>query len=151
MSAKARCIIGLDYGTNSVRALIVSTATGEEIASATWGYAHGEAGVILGRDPNLARQHPEDYLKGADLWTKQALAAVRRNVHGFKPDQIVGRGVDAPCTPLEAKHDRLQVNRHEQQFQTFAGCLPTYMMALLCARNMLGELAPRLLHWNDLR
>ena len=101
MSAQAKYTIGLDYGTNSVRALIVNTATGEEIASAVWGYAHGEAGVILGRDPNLARQHPEDYLKGAEVATKQALAAARRKVRGFQPGQIVGLGVDTTgSTPL---------------------------------------------------
>jgi len=101
MSVKGKYTIGLDYGTNSVRALIVNTATGEEIASAVREYAHGEVGVILGRDPNLARQHPEDYLKGAELATKQALAAARRNVRGFKPDQIAGLGVDTTgSTPL---------------------------------------------------
>jgi L-ribulokinase len=97
----AQYTIGLDYGTNSVRALIVNTATGEEVASAVWGYAHGQAGVILGRDPNLARQHPEDYLRGAELATQQALAAARRKVSGFKPEQIVGLGVDTTgSTPL---------------------------------------------------
>ena len=50
--------IGLDYGTNSVRALIVNVANGAEVAAAVWTYAHGTQGVILSRDPNLARQHP---------------------------------------------------------------------------------------------
>ena len=44
--------IGLDYGTNSVRALIVDTSDGREIATAIWGYEHGHSGVILGNDPN---------------------------------------------------------------------------------------------------
>ena len=56
----AKYTIGLDYGTNSVRALIVNVANGAEIASAVWNYAHGTAGVILSRDPNLARQHPAE-------------------------------------------------------------------------------------------
>ena len=51
--------IGLDYGTNSVRALMVNVANGKEIAQAVWNYSHGEKGVILSRDPNLARQHPQ--------------------------------------------------------------------------------------------
>ena len=63
----ARYTIGLDYGTNSVRALIVNVANGAEVATAVWGYSHGTAGVILSRDPNLARQHPADYLKGAEV------------------------------------------------------------------------------------
>ena len=66
--------IGLDYGTNSVRALIVNVANGAEVATAVWNYAHGTEGVILSRDPNLARQHPADYVKGAEITIRQALA-----------------------------------------------------------------------------
>ena len=57
-----RYTIGLDYGTNSVRALIVNVANGREIATAVWNYSQGTQGVILSRDPNLARQHPADYV-----------------------------------------------------------------------------------------
>jgi len=97
----ARYTLGLDYGTNSVRALLVNTANGKEVATAVWGYEHGEAGVILGRDPNLARQHPADYVKGAEVTIKKALAEARRTVRGFKPEQVVGIGVDTTgSTPL---------------------------------------------------
>ena len=72
--------IGLDYGTNSVRALIVRVANGAEVATAVWTYAHGTQGVILSRDPNLARQHPLDYLEGAETTIRQALAMARKNV-----------------------------------------------------------------------
>jgi len=97
----ARYTIGLDYGTNSVRTLIVNTANGREIATAVWGYEHGDSGVILGRDPNLARQHPADYVQGAEVTIKKALAEARKIVRGFQPDQIVGIGVDTTgSTPL---------------------------------------------------
>ena len=76
----AQYTIGLDYGTNSVRALIVNVANGAEVAAAVWGYSHGTAGVILSRDPNLARQHPADYLKGAEVTIKQALATAKKTV-----------------------------------------------------------------------
>ena len=93
--------IGLDYGTNSVRTLIVNVANGREIATAVWGYEHGQAGVILARDPNLARQHPADYVKGAEVTIKKALAEARRSVKGFSPDQVIGIGVDTTgSTPL---------------------------------------------------
>jgi len=93
--------IGLDYGTNSVRALIVNVANGAEVASAVWTYAHGTQGVILSRDPNLARQHPADYVKGAEVTIKQALAAAKKSTRGFKPDQVIGVGVDTTgSTPL---------------------------------------------------
>ena len=73
----AKYAIGLDYGTNSVRALIVNTANGSEAGTAVWNYEHGTAGVILSRDPNLARQHPADYIKGAEVTIKKALADAR--------------------------------------------------------------------------
>ena len=79
----ARYTIGLDYGTNSVRALIVNVANGAEVAAAVWNYAHGTAGVILSRDPNLARQHPADYINGAEITIKQALATAKKTVKGF--------------------------------------------------------------------
>lgn len=101
MSAKAKYTIGLDYGTNSVRALVVDTATGREVGTAVWGYEHGTDGVILSRDPNLARQHPADYVKGAEVTIKKALAEAKRNVRGFKPEQVVGIGVDTTgSTPI---------------------------------------------------
>src|SRR5258706_13678617 len=93
--------IGLDYGTNSVRALIVNVANGAEVAAAVWTYAHGTQGVILARDPNLARQHPADYVKGAEITIKQALAAAKKALKGFSPAQVIGIGVDTTgSTPL---------------------------------------------------
>ncbi|MCW5555744.1 MAG: ribulokinase [Verrucomicrobiae bacterium] len=93
--------IGLDYGTNSVRALVVNTANGREVGTAVWNYEHGTAGVILSRDPNLARQHPADYVKGAEVTIRRALADAKRNVRGFKPGQVIGIGVDTTgSTPL---------------------------------------------------
>ena len=98
---RAQYTLGLDYGTNSVRALLVNTANGREVATAVWNYEHGTAGVILSRDPNLARQHPADYLKGAEITIKQALSIARKTVRGFKPEQVVGIGVDTTgSTPL---------------------------------------------------
>jgi L-ribulokinase len=93
--------IGLDYGTNSVRALIVNIANGAEVAAAVRTYAHGTEGVILSRDPNLARQHPADYVEGAEITIRQALAAAKKSVRGFRADQVIGIGVDTTgSTPL---------------------------------------------------
>jgi L-ribulokinase len=93
--------IGLDYGTNSVRALVVDTADGREVATAVWNYEHGDSGVILSRDPNLARQHPADYIKGAEITLRKAVAGAARNLKRFKPEQIAGLGVDTTgSTPL---------------------------------------------------
>ena len=109
-----RYAIGLDYGTNSVRTLVVDVANGAEVATSVWGYEHGEAGVILSRDPNLARQHPADYLKGALVTIKKALAQAKKNVRGFKPDQVVGIGVDTTGStplPVDAKGQPLAYDK----------------------------------------
>ena len=96
-----RYTIGLDYGTNSVRALVVNVANGAEIGTAVWNYAHGREGVILSTDPNLARQHPGDYVKGAEVTLTKALAAAKKAVKGFRADQVIGIGVDTTgSTPL---------------------------------------------------
>jgi len=99
MSAKYS--IGLDYGTNTVRCLIVDASNGREVGTAVWEYAHGTHGVILSRDPNLARQHPADYVTGAETTIKKALAQAKRAVKSFKAEQIVGIGVDTTgSTPI---------------------------------------------------
>lgn len=93
--------IGLDYGTSSVRGLLVDVATGEEIASSVFPYPHGKAGVIVdARDPDVARQHPQDYLDGAQAVIKGVLddAASRPD---FAPEQVIGLGVDTTgSTPI---------------------------------------------------
>ncbi|HWD20448.1 MAG TPA: ribulokinase [Verrucomicrobiae bacterium] len=93
--------IGLDYGTNSVRALLVDTRDGREIAASVWNYEHGDAGVILSHDPNLARQHPADYLKGAAETLRKVVAQGRKKERGFQAELIAGIGVDTTgSTPL---------------------------------------------------
>jgi L-ribulokinase len=96
-----RFSIGLDYGTNSVRALIVDTADGSEVATAVWDYPTGANGIILSGDPNLARQHPADYIWGAEITIRKALAIASRKVRGFKASDVVGIGVDTTgSTPI---------------------------------------------------
>ncbi len=93
--------LGLDFGTNSARALIVDPVNGKEIATAVAGYPSGQAGIILDRrDPNVARQHPDDWLTSMCKCTKDALRKAKA-VKGFKPEGIIGIGVDATAsTPL---------------------------------------------------
>jgi L-ribulokinase len=98
--------IGLDYGTNSVRALVVDVATGREVGTAVFEYEHGDHGVVLSRDPNLARQHPADYVKGAEVTIRKALRQARASLRGFSPDQVIGIGVDTTgSTPLPVDRD----------------------------------------------
>ncbi|MCU0918004.1 MAG: ribulokinase [Planctomycetes bacterium] len=97
-----KCAIGLDYGTNSVRCLIVDTENGRELGTCVYEYPTGEAGIILDpADHNLARQNPADYLEGAEVTIAGAIAQARRAEPGFDPRDIVGIGVDTTgSTPL---------------------------------------------------
>jgi L-ribulokinase len=86
--------LGIDYGTNSVRALIVRTSDGAEFGSAIVNYPSGSQGILLDpKDHNLARQHPGDYLFGLEKSVKSALASAKKKP-GFKADKIIGIGVD---------------------------------------------------------
>lgn len=93
--------IGLDYGTNSVRALVVDVRTGEEVGTGVFEYPSGRAGILLdAADPNLARQNPQDYLDGLEASVRGALADAA-GTPGFDPANVVGIGVDTTgSTPI---------------------------------------------------
>jgi L-ribulokinase len=93
--------IGLDYGTNSVRAVVVDCADGRTVGTHVFDYPSGEHGILLdAKDPHLARQNPADYLEGARASVKEALAEAGRT-KGFDRALVVGIGVDTTgSTPL---------------------------------------------------
>ncbi len=95
-------VIGLDYGTNSVRALCVDVANGNELATAVHEYETGEAGIILdSADHNLARQNPADYLRGAEAVIKAAVTEAGNADKDFDVSQIIGIGIDTTgSTPI---------------------------------------------------
>lgn len=91
----SKYVIGLDFGTNSCRSLIVDTANGKELASQVFSYPSGKQGVIVDpADPNLARQNPADYLKGIEATIKGALKKARSARHSFSAADVIGIGVD---------------------------------------------------------
>ena len=94
--------IGLDYGTNSVRCLIVDVTNGNELGTSVYEYETGEAGIILDpADHNLARQNPADYIKGLEETVKAAIAEAKNAVKDFESNQIIGIGIDTTgSTPL---------------------------------------------------
>jgi L-ribulokinase len=94
--------IGLDYGTNSVRCLIVDVTNGHELGTAVFEYETGEAGIILDPgDHNLARQNPADYLKGIEVTIKEAIAKAKKADKDFDANQIIGIGIDTTgSTPI---------------------------------------------------
>ncbi len=90
-----KCSLGIDYGTNSVRALVVRCDNGEELGSFVTGYPSGKDGVLIDpKDHHLARQHPPDYLLGLELCVKGALAAAAKKNKAFTPATVIGIGVD---------------------------------------------------------
>lgn len=105
-TAAKKYSIGVDYGTNSVRALVVDTANGSEVATHVYNYPSGKAGVLLDRkDPNLARQNPADYINGFFTSVRRAVAAAKKK-RGFKPENVVGIGVDTTgSTPIPVDRD----------------------------------------------
>ena len=94
--------IGVDYGTNSVRAIIVDLADGTEIASAVDHYPSGEAGILLDRkQPLLARQNPVDYINGFYRAVSKAVKLAAKSGCEFNPACVVGIGIDTTgSTPI---------------------------------------------------
>ena len=93
--------IGTDFGTNSVRAIVVDCADGRVLGSHVFDYPSGDHGVLLDpRNPHLARQNPADYVEGLRVSVTKALATARGQ-RGFDPDRVTGIGVDTTgSTPL---------------------------------------------------
>jgi L-ribulokinase len=100
MAASNRVALGLDFGTESVRAVLVDTR-GNELGTAVSNYSHGQITHTLpGSDvplpPLYALQDPQDWLDSA---AKAVRAVVRRS--GVDPSWLVGIGVDfTSCTML---------------------------------------------------
>lgn len=89
--------IGIDYGTDSVRSLVVNTATGEEAASAVYYYPRWKEGLYCNPSQNQFRQHPKDYLEGLEFTVREALKQVPREV----AENVVGISVDTTgSTPV---------------------------------------------------
>jgi L-ribulokinase len=98
--------IGVDFGTESGRALLVDVATGEEVATAVHAYRNGviderlpASGVRL--EPDWALQDPNDYIEVL----KQAVPAVLQQ-SGVDPTEVIGLATDfTACTILPVKSD----------------------------------------------
>ncbi|MBN2302032.1 MAG: ribulokinase, partial [Lentisphaerae bacterium] len=94
--------IGLDYGTNSCRSLIVDLIKGTELTSYVFDYPSGKQGILLDdRDPNIARQNPQDYLDALTISLTKAIELARKADSDFNPTDIVSIGVDTTgSTPI---------------------------------------------------
>ena len=94
--------IGVDFGTNSVRAILADLLDGREIAVSVYRYPTGTDGVILDpSDPNLARQSPADYIEGFISTVGGVVREASVCEPTFTPAAVVGIGVDTTgSTPI---------------------------------------------------
>ena len=101
-----RYALGLDYGTNSCRCLIVDLSDGREVASCVFDFPSGAAGILLDpREPNLARQNPQDYVAALSV-APRTIRRAKRADRRFDAAQIVGIGIDTTgSTPMPVDRD----------------------------------------------
>jgi len=69
-------VIGLDFGTDSVRSLLVDIVTGEELAMSVFEYPRWKKGLYCIPEKNQFRQHPLDYLEGLEYIIKDLLKLI---------------------------------------------------------------------------
>jgi L-ribulokinase len=102
----AKYTIGVDFGTESGRAVLVDVENGREIATAVYPYSHGvideklpDTDIRL--DPDWALQDPQDYVRVF----KHTIPAVLKE-SGVSPKDVIGLGIDfTACTMLPTKAD----------------------------------------------
>jgi len=99
-------VIGVDYGTDSVRSILVNANNGEEIAAAVFYYPRWKEGKYCNATENQFRQHPLDYVEGLEHTIKSCLqkagADIAGNVKAISVDTTGSSpvAVDATGTPL---------------------------------------------------
>jgi L-ribulokinase len=144
MNTSAAYVIGVDYGTDSVRSIIVDAANGSEIAAAVFNYPRWKQQLYCDAAANQFRQHPLDYIEGLEDTVKrcvlQAGAGVAAKVKGISVDTTGSTpvAVDKAGTPLSmlpdfaespnamfvlwkdhtATQEAAQINAHAKTFAT---------------------------------
>ena len=140
----SRFVIGVDYGTDSVRTVIINSDNGAEVASAVHHYERWGRGRYCDAAANRFRQHPLDYVEGLERTIRDCLAQagpeVARQVRAIGVDTTGSTpvAVDATGTPLAMKaefaenpnamfvlwkdhtaiREATEINRHAPQFET---------------------------------
>lgn len=83
-------VIGVDFGTDSVRSMVVDARSGEEVATAVRSYPRWGDGLFCNAARNQFRQHPLDYIEGLEetvkVCLKEAGEVVRKNIRGISAD-----------------------------------------------------------------
>ena len=106
---KRKFVIGLDYGTDSVRSVVVDTGNGETVGTSVFEYPRWKKGLYCDLSANRFRQHPLDYIEGMEYSVKEALkglsADIIRNIAGITVDTTGSTpvAVDKNGVPLSLK------------------------------------------------
>ncbi|MBP6577816.1 MAG: ribulokinase [Chryseobacterium sp.] len=82
-------VIGLDYGSDSVRAVLIDTDNGAELASSVHNYKRWSEGKYCNSSENRFRQHPLDHIEGLEFTIKNVLQTSQIN-----PEQVVSICID---------------------------------------------------------
>lgn len=82
-------VVGLDFGTDSVRAVLVDTANGDTLESEVHWYRRWKEGKYCNAGKNRFRQHPLDHIEGMEATIKKV---VERS--GIKPEDVLGICID---------------------------------------------------------
>lgn len=89
MKNEETCVIGLDYGTDSVRAVLIRTADGKELAASVYEYPRWGKGLYCDPGTQRFRQHPADHIEGLEHTIKTVIAQ-----SGVTPSVITGICID---------------------------------------------------------
>ena len=90
-------VIGVDYGTDSVRSVVVNAKNGEEVSGAVFYYPRWKKGQYCAPALNQFRQHPLDYVEGLEKSIKKALKAAPKGTAA----KVIGIAIDTTgSTPV---------------------------------------------------
>lgn len=108
-SSKKDLVIGLDYGTDSVRALLVDAESGAELASSVYEYPRWKMGLYCESTKQQYRQHPLDYIEGLQITIREVLqkisgshariAAISVDTTGSTPVAVNQNGIPLSLLP----------------------------------------------------
>ncbi|MCX6301082.1 MAG: ribulokinase [Bacteroidia bacterium] len=95
-------VIGIDYGTDSVRSVVVDTGNGKIIGTSVFEYPRWKKGLYCDPSLNQFRQHPLDYVEGLEQSVKNSLKGLSREI----TDNIAGITIDTTgSTPVPVDKD----------------------------------------------
>jgi len=102
-------VIGIDYGTDSVRSVVADTTNGKIVGTSVFAYPRWKKGLFCDPSANQFRQHPLDYIEGLERSVKGALKGLKKevvkNISGITVDTTGSTpvAVDKEGIPLSLK------------------------------------------------